>query len=131
MRFKMAGNDSRQAPAATYMPATRSNPALLHITRHGPTITDMTKDLKHLVYYRFNTGPVGKGPGDWTLSGGLGDLLDLGGFITASTTIEHNDHTAESVSMGFRYLLSPTAERGCDPRRGPCHPSASCGGGSC
>lgn len=23
----------------------------------------MTKDLKHLLYYRFNTGPVGKGPG--------------------------------------------------------------------
>lgn len=23
----------------------------------------MTKDLKHLIYYRFNTGPVGKGPG--------------------------------------------------------------------
>ena len=23
----------------------------------------MCKDIKHLVYYRFNTGPVGKGPG--------------------------------------------------------------------
>ena len=23
----------------------------------------MLQDLKHLVYYRFNTGPVGKGPG--------------------------------------------------------------------
>ena len=23
----------------------------------------MCKDLKHLIYYRFNTGPVGKGPG--------------------------------------------------------------------
>jgi pre-mRNA-processing factor 8 len=23
----------------------------------------MTKDLKHLIYSRFNTGPVGKGPG--------------------------------------------------------------------
>ncbi|KAL2919271.1 pre-mRNA-splicing factor 8 [Polyrhizophydium stewartii] len=23
----------------------------------------MTKDIKHLIYYRFNTGPVGKGPG--------------------------------------------------------------------
>jgi hypothetical protein len=23
----------------------------------------MTKDLKHLIYYRFNTGAVGKGPG--------------------------------------------------------------------
>jgi len=23
----------------------------------------MTKDLKHVIYYRFNTGPVGKGPG--------------------------------------------------------------------
>jgi hypothetical protein len=22
-----------------------------------------TQDLKHLIYYRFNTGPVGKGPG--------------------------------------------------------------------
>ena len=22
-----------------------------------------TKDLKHVIYYRFNTGPVGKGPG--------------------------------------------------------------------
>ena len=28
----------------------------------------MTKDLKYLIYYRFNTGPVGKGPGNgfWT-----------------------------------------------------------------
>lgn len=24
----------------------------------------MTKDSKHLIYYRFNTGPVGKGPGN-------------------------------------------------------------------
>ncbi|KAH8824952.1 NUC071 domain-containing protein [Flagelloscypha sp. PMI_526] len=24
----------------------------------------MTKDLKHVIYYRFNTGPVGKGPGN-------------------------------------------------------------------
>ncbi|KAJ3817074.1 PROCN domain-containing protein [Lentinula raphanica] len=24
----------------------------------------MTKDLKYLIYYRFNTGPVGKGPGN-------------------------------------------------------------------
>ena len=23
----------------------------------------MCKDLKHLIYWRFNTGPVGKGPG--------------------------------------------------------------------
>ncbi|BBH00037.1 Pre-mRNA-processing-splicing factor [Prunus dulcis] len=23
----------------------------------------MSKDLKHLIYYRFNTGPVGRGPG--------------------------------------------------------------------
>lgn len=23
----------------------------------------MCKDLKHLIYYRFNSGPVGKGPG--------------------------------------------------------------------
>jgi hypothetical protein len=23
----------------------------------------MCKDLKHVIYYRFNTGPVGKGPG--------------------------------------------------------------------
>jgi pre-mRNA-processing factor 8 len=23
----------------------------------------MTNDLKHLIYYRINTGPVGKGPG--------------------------------------------------------------------
>jgi pre-mRNA-processing factor 8 len=23
----------------------------------------MTKDLKHIIYSRFNTGPVGKGPG--------------------------------------------------------------------
>jgi hypothetical protein len=23
----------------------------------------MCKDLKHIIYYRFNTGPVGKGPG--------------------------------------------------------------------
>ncbi|OAX37496.1 hypothetical protein K503DRAFT_857318 [Rhizopogon vinicolor AM-OR11-026] len=35
----MASNDSRQAPAATYTPATRTNPALLHITPHGLTIT--------------------------------------------------------------------------------------------
>ncbi|KAG1769021.1 hypothetical protein EDD22DRAFT_192742 [Suillus occidentalis] len=35
----MASNDSRQAPVATYTPATRSNPGLLHITPHGLTIT--------------------------------------------------------------------------------------------
>ena len=23
----------------------------------------LTQDIKHLIYYRFNTGPVGKGPG--------------------------------------------------------------------
>lgn len=23
----------------------------------------LSQDLKHLIYYRFNTGPVGKGPG--------------------------------------------------------------------
>lgn len=35
----MASNDSRQAPVATYTPATRTNPGLLHITPHGLTIT--------------------------------------------------------------------------------------------
>ncbi|KAF9228962.1 hypothetical protein BS17DRAFT_799526 [Gyrodon lividus] len=35
----MASNDSRQAPAATYSPSTRSNPGLIHITPHGLTIT--------------------------------------------------------------------------------------------
>ena len=29
------------------------------VTRHRRRC----KDLKHLIYYRFNTGPVGKGPG--------------------------------------------------------------------
>ena len=31
----------------------------LQLMRH----VHMTKDLKYLIYYRFNTGPVGKGPG--------------------------------------------------------------------
>jgi len=35
----MASNDSRQAPAATYLPSTRLNPGLIHITPHGLTIT--------------------------------------------------------------------------------------------
>ncbi|KAF8126629.1 hypothetical protein EV363DRAFT_1337946 [Boletus edulis] len=35
----MASNDSKQAPAATYLPSTRSNPGLIHITPHGLTIT--------------------------------------------------------------------------------------------
>ncbi|KAI6110276.1 hypothetical protein EDD16DRAFT_1246966 [Pisolithus croceorrhizus] len=35
----MASNDSKQAPAATYTPSTRSNPGLLHFTPHGLTIT--------------------------------------------------------------------------------------------
>ena len=34
----------------------------------------MCKDLKHLIYYRFNTGPVGKGPGCgfWAPGGACG-----------------------------------------------------------
>lgn len=27
------------------------------------SFVDIPQDLKHLIYYRFNTGPVGKGPG--------------------------------------------------------------------
>ena len=42
----------------------------------------MTKDLKHLIYYRFNTGPVGKGPGEFVLA-----FLSL--FCVLSFTILH------------------------------------------
>ncbi|KAG2034083.1 NUC071 domain-containing protein [Suillus americanus] len=39
--------------------------ALQYIFVHiGALTVCMTKDLKHLIYYRFNTGPVGKGPGN-------------------------------------------------------------------
>ncbi len=34
----------------------------LHV-RAGADSWLLLQDLKHLVYYRFNTGPVGKGPG--------------------------------------------------------------------
>ncbi|KAJ1979992.1 hypothetical protein H4R33_005585 [Dimargaris cristalligena] len=49
-------------PAAPYFgfELTGSNPRFL-LADH--TVVHNCKDLKHLIYYRFNTGPVGKGPG--------------------------------------------------------------------
>ncbi len=38
--------------------------SLTHLrVRVGADSRTWLQDLKHLVYYRFNTGPVGKGPG--------------------------------------------------------------------
>ncbi|KAG2092956.1 NUC071 domain-containing protein [Suillus discolor] len=37
----------------------------------------MTKDLKHLIYYRFNTGPIGKGPGNDFLLAGVASFSSL------------------------------------------------------
>ena len=33
------------------------------LSKHSAAHMLILQDLKHLVYYRFNTGPVGKGPG--------------------------------------------------------------------
>ena len=37
----------------------RAPSGVLLVSRQPPVL----QDLKHLIYYRFNTGPVGKGPG--------------------------------------------------------------------
>ncbi|KAH7924069.1 hypothetical protein BV22DRAFT_1013988 [Leucogyrophana mollusca] len=36
----LASNDSRQAPAATFTPSNKLNPALLHLTPHGLTFVN-------------------------------------------------------------------------------------------
>jgi hypothetical protein len=56
----------RQAaqPSSSRAPASLLKSSRPHPHRHPPPPTPPpTPDLKHLIYYRFNTGPVGKGPG--------------------------------------------------------------------
>lgn len=70
----------------------------------------MTKDLKHLIYYRFNTGPVGKGPGVgmWTpgwrvwlfFLRGVIPLLErwLGNLLARQFEGRHSKGTAKTVT---------------------------------
>ena len=68
------------------------------------------KDLKHLIYYRFNTGPVGKGPGvgfwapGWRVwlffLRGVVPLLErwLGNLLARQFEGRHNKGIAKTVS---------------------------------
>lgn len=68
------------------------------------------KDLKHLIYYRFNTGPVGKGPGVgfWAPSWrvwlfflrGIVPLLErwLGNLLARQFEGRHSKNTAKTVT---------------------------------
>jgi pre-mRNA-processing factor 8 len=70
----------------------------------------MCKDLKHLIYYRFNTGPVGKGPGVgfwgpmWRVwlffLRGIVPLLErwLGNLLARQFEGRHNKSTAKAVT---------------------------------
>ena len=40
----------------------RATPSAYSVS-HSPKAAAALQDMKHLIYYRFNTGPVGKGPG--------------------------------------------------------------------
>ena len=70
----------------------------------------MCKDLKHLIYYRFNTGPVGKGPGvgfwapGWRVwlffLRGMVPLLErwLGNLLARQFEGRHNSGIAKTVT---------------------------------
>lgn len=70
----------------------------------------MCKDLKHLIYYRFNTGPVGKGPGvgfwapGWRVwlffLRGTVPLLErwLGNLLARQFEGRHNKSAAKSIT---------------------------------
>ncbi|KAA0160516.1 hypothetical protein FNF31_04225 [Cafeteria roenbergensis] len=70
----------------------------------------MTKDLKHVIYYRFNTGPVGKGPGvgfwapGWRVwlffLRGIVPLLErwLGNLLARQFEGRHNKGIASTVT---------------------------------
>eukprot|EP00948_MAST-09A_sp_MAST-9A-sp1_P002883 g2883.t1 len=70
----------------------------------------MCKDLKHLIYYRFNTGPVGKGPGvgvwapGWRVwiffLRGIVPLLErwLGNLLARQFEGRHSQHAASTVT---------------------------------
>ncbi len=70
----------------------------------------MCKDLKHLLYYRFNTGPVGKGPGCgfWTpgwriwlfFLRGITPLLErwLGNLLSRQFEGRHSKGIAKTVT---------------------------------
>ncbi|KAL3228101.1 hypothetical protein MRX96_004020 [Rhipicephalus microplus] len=70
----------------------------------------MCKDLKHLVYYRFNTGPVGKGPGcgfwapGWRVwlffMRGITPLLErwLGNLLSRQFEGRHSKGVAKTVT---------------------------------
>ena len=58
-RFKVSKMDTPEGPYVGIQVEGENERFLLgdHVSVHN------CKDLKHLIYYRFNTGPVGKGPG--------------------------------------------------------------------
>jgi pre-mRNA-processing factor 8 len=70
----------------------------------------LCKDLKHLIYYRFNTGPVGKGPGvgfwhpGWRVwlffLRGIVPLLErwLGNLLARQFEGRHNNSSASTVT---------------------------------
>ena len=70
----------------------------------------MCKDLKHLIYYRFNTGPVGKGPGcgfwapGWRVwiffMRGITPLLErwLGNLLSRQFEGRHSKGVAKTVT---------------------------------
>ena len=76
----------------------------------------MCKDLKHLIYYRFNTGPVGKGPGcgfwapGWRVwlffLRGIVPLLErwLGNLLARQFEGRHSKGIAKTVTKQRRRL---------------------------
>jgi pre-mRNA-processing factor 8 len=91
------------------------------------------KDLKHLIYYRFNTGPVGKGPGvgfwapGWRVwlffLRGVVPLLErwLGNLLARQFEGRHNKGIAKTVSkqrVESHYDLEVRARR-LSPRVSP------------
>ncbi|KAJ3709541.1 NUC071 domain-containing protein [Lentinula raphanica] len=63
----------------------------------------MTKDLKYLIYYRFNTGPVGKGPGNgfWTpWMAGIVPLLEqwLGNLLARQFEGRNSKGVAKTIT---------------------------------
>ena len=83
----------------------------------------MCKDLKHLIYYRFNTGPVGKGPGVgfwapmWRVwlffLRGVVPLLErwLGNLLARQFEGRHNRRGDDGDEAAHREPLRPRASR--------------------
>ena len=80
----------------------------------------LLQDLKHLVYYRFNTGPVGKGPGVgfwapmWRVwlffLRGIVPLLErwLGNLLARQFEGRQSKGIAKTVSMLLNCFISAT-----------------------